>query len=289
MPSSASYFKTPSSEKVPFKLIVLTVALAHLILIGFILLGSFAKKPQQKITLLQLLPQGSLVKGSPHATPIPSPAPIASVPMQSSDPAPSKPVSKPPNKPVVREPVKKSEVIKPASPQINLTEVKRSITPPRPNLKPISRPATVSPVSTSPSASAASTSASSVNASEIKNRLQTRMGKAGVMSATSDGQSGAWNGSNSSEASAYFVLIRDIYYQTWQQPTADLSQKWAAILKIRVNKQGQVLSAVLEQNSGYAPLDASVKQVAHLVKAIGSPLPDVLGTQFADISIVFEF
>ena len=110
------------------------------------------------------------------------------------------------------------------------------------------------------------------------------------MSATADGQSGAWNGStSSSEASTYFVLIRDVYYQAWQQPIVDLTQKWATILKIRVNKQGQVLSAKIEQSSGYAPLDTSVKQVARLVKSIGSPLPDVLGTQFADISIVFEF
>ena len=109
------------------------------------------------------------------------------------------------------------------------------------------------------------------------------------MSATADGQSGVWNGSTSSEASAYFALIRDVYYQAWQQPKADLTKKWAAILKIRVNKKGDILKASLEQNSGYLLLDQSVQQVARLVKTIGTPLPDVLGNQFADISIVFEF
>ncbi|MBX7158387.1 MAG: TonB C-terminal domain-containing protein [Verrucomicrobiae bacterium] len=129
-----------------------------------------------------------------------------------------------------------------------------------------------------------------MNANDIKNRLQGRVGKAGVASASADGQSGAWNGvKETSEANAYFVLIRDVYYQSWNQPALGADNKLAAILKIRVGKSGNILKTTLEQSSGNAIFDHSIQEVARKVKSVGAPLPEVLGAQFADISIVFEF
>ena len=278
MTSSAapSFLKNSFPEKNYFKTVVIVVTLLHLVVISFLFWGKFSKPSQQKITLLQLLPQGALVKGSPTANPSSTPVKTAPTPPQKTT---QKPITSPPSTPVKT---------KPSSTSINLKEVKRqAATKPAvaPNLKTVSRPATP----TDQSASRSPSPSSQASASQIKNRLQNSIGKAGVMNATADGQSGAWNGSSSSEASSYFALIRDVYYQVWQQPTPDLSQKWATVLKIRVNKQGNILSATIEQNSGYPPLDQSVKQVARLVKTIGAPLPDVLGNQFADISIVFEF
>ena len=278
MASLRLYFKKNSQEPIPFKNILIGVALIHLFALSFFLFGPLAKAPQKKITLLQMLPMGNLVKGQPNASAIPSPASPAP---QSIPRPPSPPSEKVAKKVSPSQPVKTSS----SSLKVNLNEIKRSTPQTHSNLKPVSRPA---PLPSSTPSSTANANAQ-MNADQIKNRLQTSVGKAGVMSATADGQSGAWNGANSSEAAAYFVLIRDVYYQAWQQPHADLTKKWTAILKIRVNKKGDILNAVLEQNSGYSPLDQSVQQVARLVKTIGTPLPDVLGNQFADISIVFEF
>jgi TonB family protein len=255
-----------------FKSILGWVTFFHII---FILLLFFIPKFHQpkKIVLLQLLPQGALVKGETGLNPpIPQPAKAPSHPLK--EPVlPQKIVTKPITKPTPSIPAQKP------TPSINLKEVKRTSTSKPVTPKPLPTPAQ-KPVSQAPT----------LNASDIKNRLQGRVGKAGVASASADGQSGAWNGvQETSEANAYFVLIRDIYYQAWNQPTLGVDKKLAAILKIRVGKQGNILNTTLEQSSGNVILDNSIQAAARTVKTLGTPLPEVLGTQFADISIVFEF
>lgn len=255
-----------------FKSILGWVTFFHIILILLLFFVPKFRQPK-KITLLQLLPQGALVKGDAGLNP-PLPQPIKS-------PSPSLKESIPPQKTVTK-PITKPAPPLPASkptPSINLKEVKRTSTSKTITPKPLSTPAQ-NPVSQSPT----------LNANDIKNRLQGRVGKAGVASASADGQSGVWNGvQETSEANAYFVLIRDIYYQAWNQPTLGVDKKLAAILKIRVGKQGNILNTTLEQSSGNVILDNSIQAAARTVKTLGTPLPEVLGTQFADISIVFEF
>ncbi|MEZ5404725.1 MAG: TonB C-terminal domain-containing protein [Verrucomicrobiia bacterium] len=263
-------------ENINFKSVLGWVTALHCLLISFIFLGGKFRQPQ-KIALLQLLPQGALVKGNAGvASPVPSPvkAPVPKPEKPLTAPAP-KPVSKPMAKPSTPTPSKPNSAF-----SVNLKEVKRlPVSSPIASSKAVSAPAQVSPVENS-----------AMNANDIKNRLQGRVGKAGVASASADGQSGTWNGvKETSEVNAYFVLIRDVYYQSWSQPSLGVNNKLTAILKIRLGKSGNILKTTLEQSSGNVLFDHSIQEVAREVKSVGAPLPEVLGTQFADISIVFEF
>jgi len=303
----------------------------HFVVLGIIvMLTKGEAKKTKPLTIIQLLPQGDLVKGTPlpktaqslsqpasprtasqtpPSPPTPPQPPPPPEPVKTQQPKPD-PQSQhqqatPPPSPVVT-PFTQPKAVKektapttkpaPKPVKVNLKEVARELPKDKKETKKTSAQAvTHSPTAqpnsqTSSQAEVVSLPSTGASAGDIKDRLHGKLGKAGVSSASANGQSGVPTGSAApSEANAYYTLIRDIYYDVWHQPPSLANKKLSTTLKIRINKNGEILSFQTQQSSGNKAMDESVLTAAKTVKTIGSPLPDVLGSDFAEISILFEF
>jgi TonB family protein len=295
------------------------VSLGHIA--AFISLGlitcSKAKPPAPEI--LQLLPEGQLVRGNPgegkesgfrtktpasqpEVTPeLPAPAdptpPALPVPPPTPTPAPPKPTPKPlptptpkptptPPKPAPTPPPPKPAPAKPKDTiQVNLKEITRA----KPTAKSTESPPKPKAKAAPAGPPATDDTPIAPDPAAMRERLAGRLGKAGVRSATADGASGVPGGTTESGANAlYYARIRDVFYEAWRQPPNIEQKKLSTILKIRVGKDGSVMQANIIQPSGHPAMDASVEAAARQVTSVGAPLPATLGTEFADITIAFE-
>ncbi|MCC6355514.1 MAG: TonB C-terminal domain-containing protein [Verrucomicrobiae bacterium] len=209
------------------------------------------------------MPQPTPVREAPPPQPAPEPVPVpVPKPEPKSTPKPPEPVPQPKPPPKKKEPLK-----------VSLKEVTRA-TPGKPER--VAAPSAAVPEP-------------AVDPSEVRERLQKRLGKMGVRGATGSGPSGVPGGTASGEIAAYYALIRDVYYRAWRQPGIPGRERMEAVVRVRIARDGKVMGAEIERGSGDAAMDDSVRAVTAAVAEIGRPLPDGLGSQFAEVTITFEF
>jgi TonB family protein len=111
----------------------------------------------------------------------------------------------------------------------------------------------------------------------------------GVSSANEQGISGTRNPASLAPAvAAFYSHLRDVYYRAWRQPVTQ-NTGHTAILKIRLDREGNILNSVLVSPSGNAAMDESVRSAARAVTRLGRPLPDELAGETVEVSITFEY
>ena len=84
-------------------------------------------------------------------------------------------------------------------------------------------------------------------------------------------------------------MIHDRFYSQWVQPPAlvQAGEKLAAVIRIRIEKDGTISSATLAQSSGNDIMDQSVMAAARRVTKI-DPLPDVITDDHYVVQIALE-
>lgn len=123
----------------------------------------------------------------------------------------------------------------------------------------------------------------------IRERLARRVGRTGVSGATEQGTSGTRNPvAISPEVAAFYSHVRDVYYRAWRQPVTQ-SGGLSALLKIRVDREGNIQHSILHSPSGNTAMDESVRAAAGAVTRLGRPLPAALNGETVEISITFEY
>src|SRR5207253_6819580 len=127
-------------------------------------------------------------------------------------------------------------------------------------------------------------------AANAKSGAHQKLGGNGNGRGTGNGNgsgSGALNGS--SDFGWYHELIHDRFHSQWDQPTSIYSAetKFAATLKIRIERDGTISNASIVKSSGNPVMDESVLSAAARVKKI-DPLPQGLSTSAYEININFE-
>lgn len=275
-----------------FPLALLVALLLHGLIISLLIMG-FHQRAKPQIEWIELMPEGTLLgnAGSPAAIEAPEPAPM-------TPPAPTQPPTRPPEPmpqpaPPVPQPIPKPEAFQvPESARVapKETVVKRPAKKKESidvNLNEVTRRVTGKTKSETPGRAVPAEPA--LNVGQIREELQKRLGKMGVSGATGDGVSGIPGGRASGEIAAYYALIRDVYYQAWRQPGIPGRERLDAIVRVKIAKDGRVLSAALERASGDAAMDETVNAAMAAVKEIGRPPPPGLGSQFAEVTITFEF
>lgn len=114
---------------------------------------------------------------------------------------------------------------------------------------------------------------------------------AGTGTGTGKGTGTAGNGSGStaSQFGWYHEMLQTRFDSQWVQPTSIVrsSQDFVTTLKIRIGKDGAVLSREISHTSGNALMDESVLKAAQKVTSV-EPLPSGLGGEFYDVNINFK-
>src|SRR5438874_1563487 len=116
---------------------------------------------------------------------------------------------------------------------------------------------------------------------------QTGSGKG---TAPGDGSGRTGGASPESQFGWYGSMLHDRFYSEWVQPTtlATAGSKNSVLVKLRIEKDGQVSSFEIVRPSGSSDLDESVKALANRVSRV-EPLPDGLGKgDHYDVKINFE-
>jgi TonB family protein len=116
---------------------------------------------------------------------------------------------------------------------------------------------------------------------------QTGSGK-GIASGVGGGRLGG--STSESQFGWYGSMLHDRFYSEWVQPTtvANAGGKNSVLVKLRIEKDGQVSSFEVVRPSGSTELDESVKALANRVTRV-EPLPDGLGKgDHYDVKINFE-
>ena len=124
---------------------------------------------------------------------------------------------------------------------------------------------------------------------ESKKTVATQNG-AGKGTAPGTGSGRAGGSANDAQFSWYGGMLHDRFYSEWAQPTAATSAggKNSVLVKLRIEKDGQVSSFEIVRPSGNSELDDSVKALANRVSRV-EPLPDGLGkADHYDVKINFE-
>jgi len=113
---------------------------------------------------------------------------------------------------------------------------------------------------------------------------------AGVGSGNGKGTAKSGSGSGTSEFGWYFSMIHDRFHSRWDQPSslARGTQDIITTLKIRIGKDGSILSRDIVHSSGDTTMDESVMTAAERVQQI-DPLPAGLGNgESYEINIAFK-
>ena len=117
--------------------------------------------------------------------------------------------------------------------------------------------------------------------------IQTGAGK-GTAPGTGNGRTGG--SANDPQFGWYGSMLHDRFYSEWVQPTSAASTggKNSVLVKLRIEKDGQVANFEVVRPSGNAELDESVKALANRLSRV-EPLPDGLGKgDHYDVKINFE-
>ena len=126
-------------------------------------------------------------------------------------------------------------------------------------------------------------------AQAIRERLERRIGRTGV-----SGPSHTLNSENrnsatlSPEVADFYAHVRDVYYRAWRQPLTQ-SGGLTAVIKIRVDREGNILHSAMHSPSGNLVMDESVRAAAAAVKSLGRSVPSTLVGETVEITIIFEY
>lgn len=92
-----------------------------------------------------------------------------------------------------------------------------------------------------------------------------------------------------SEFSWYGKMLHDRFYSEWIQPKTSVAvgAKMAALVRIRIEKDGRISKFTIVRPSGNVVVDESVAAIAKKVTQV-DPLPKGLGGAFYEVNINFE-
>ena len=84
-------------------------------------------------------------------------------------------------------------------------------------------------------------------------------------------------------------MIRDRFHSLWEQPKSVVrsSQDFVTVLKIRIRRDGTILSREVVSPSGVALMDESVQRAAEKVHQI-DPLPQGITSDPYEVKIQFK-
>ena len=160
-------------------------------------------------------------------------------------------------------------------------------TKPKPTPKPIPKPtpkkALVAKASPKPSPKAKPSSAKANEKSEKNEKsAQTRSG--GLQSAVSGG------GSSASDFGWYGNMLHDRFYSAWIQPTTHVptGAKISTLVKVRIEKDGQVSKFEIIKPSENAVVNESVAAVGQRVTEVDPPPAGLAHGDHYDVKINFE-
>jgi TonB family protein len=303
-------------QKSPFWKWVGLVALLHVVIISLVYwiyeMASTPKPPEQ---FLSLLPEGSVVKGTPgaqeaHKLGPTTPAPAvhhASAPPPPTSAIQPKPVTPPsaaiqPPKPVVKTeaptpladkpitPPKPPPPPKPPKVKVDLTLAEaptpvadQPVTKPKPHLK---KPVAKTTDDSESHEATAKPDSAGLSKEQIAAKLGEKLGAAGVKNATQPGTSGSTD-SHANPFADFYASIRDQAMNQWQSPNLSDENAVDPIVHIHVEKDGRVPpeSVRLLQSSGNPAYDDSALAAAKNLGYLHQPLPDGCPP---DISITFK-
>ena len=96
------------------------------------------------------------------------------------------------------------------------------------------------------------------------------------------------NSDTASPGDLYATLVYKLYHEQWNLPHLAAAQGLAAVARVFVDGQGNVLNATIAKASGNGPFDDSVTEVLHKVKKLPPP-PPALALRFERSGIALEF
>ena len=218
---------------------------------------------------------------APQPPPPAAPAPIEIVTPKATPepatptPAPRTPTPKPATptpKPATPKPTPKP---KPATPKVT----PKATASASPRAKP--------PASPKPKSSPAAAREEAATSGE---KMSSAPGGNGPGTGNGKGPGKAGSGSGASEFGWYFSMIHDRFHTRWEQPTSIIraTQEFVTTLKIRINKDGAILSREIVKSSGDVVMDESVMAAAQRVQQI-DPLPAGLGVDgIFEVNVAFK-
>ena len=91
------------------------------------------------------------------------------------------------------------------------------------------------------------------------------------------------------ELGRYHGMIRDRFHSLWEQPKSVVrsNQDFVTILKIRIRKDGTILSREIVNSSGNPTMDETVQKAADKVTRI-DPLPTGIQSDPYEVKIQFK-
>jgi protein TonB len=223
---------------------------------------------------------------TPTPTPTPTPKPTTPKPAtpKPATPKPTpkatpKPTPKATPKPTPKATPKAAESPKPkATPKPETEEGEES---PKPKSTPSDKPKATPGAAKTNAAGSSATTAAGANRPKGGNGVGTGNGKGGAKSG---------NGEGTSQFGWYHAMIQDRMKARWEQPInmdrqgVDIS----VVLKIRIDKDGNITEREIVKSSGVPQMDESVMTGTAKVHQI-DPLPDGLGTGgFYEVNIEFK-
>jgi TonB family protein len=300
-----------------------TIAALHVAaVVGIYLFGSWHKKPAEQIVWLEGgsigggepgtgEPAAAAPEPAPPPEPEPEPTPVVAKPPEplppppeqqtpselvtpKATPEPSTPKPSTPKPETPKPATPKPETPKPATPKP--TTPKRTPTP-----KPKPKPSTPKPKPSdgdestpkpkaSPGETAKGTPAAAKTNGTASGNKPGATGGNGPGAGNGRGPGKMGNGTGASEFGWYFAMLHDRFHARWDQPTSIVraGQDFVTTLKLRIAKDGTILSHEIVKSSGDTTMDQSVMTAADRVQQI-EPLPAGLTTgDVFEVNVAFK-
>jgi len=282
----------------------LVIGLLHVAFVGGVyLFGAWRSKPPEQVIWLE----GGSIGGGETGASEPAAAERPALPEPKPEPPPPEikpaPLPPPPEPPAPSEIVTpkatpepstpkpstpKPETPKPTTPKPTTPKPTPKATPkPKPKVTPKAPPRKHGDASPKPKSSPGEKPKSTPGAAKTDGAAT---GGNGPGPGNGKGPGKAGNGTGASEFGWYFSMLHDRFHNRWEQPTSIVrgAQDFVTTLKIRIGKDGTILSHELVHSSGDTLMDQSVMAAAEKVQQI-DPLPAGLGNgEIFEINVAFK-
>jgi TonB family protein len=292
------------------------VALIHgalLLLLVLFSLFSFRKPADKYIEMVELGTSnpgkgeydGEEVQGGGGSRDALPPAPEPPPPVQPPTPVPTPPVPVVPPVPVTPPqpvpPPKPQQAVEPPKPAPPKPAPPKPapVTPPKPaqpdkpkaaeprkvSLKEVTRTTGGNGASASQAPAKAAGKGPGTSEGDIKKGLKEGLKAAGVPDGTGSGRYGDPNGSP--DASSYLTLLRYEVRRAWRKP-ALTDPSLTGQVRVRILRDGTLVFKGIEQSSGNAVFDDSVRDAVRACGRLSKPLPPGLGNPDYEVVVQFE-
>ena len=94
------------------------------------------------------------------------------------------------------------------------------------------------------------------------------------------------SGNVTAEDAAYMARIKKAFNDSWRRPTADQRGSRPALVEVRLDAFGHVISANLTQSSGSPGMDATVSSAAKAVRFVPAP-PKGFSRRYPALTVEF--